>query len=330
MAFTKKQARSLAKAWRARGMRVPAKIRHKLKNPGTRAGAKKGWRKRTAKNMKRRRKTAKRVRRRLKGYKVTARRRAGRRRKNRKIGRRLRMKTGRKGTVSISRKRRVIATNPRRRRSYRRNPAKAMSVKGWTGGLTGLPKNVQGLLKGKVLNNALYATGGMIGSMMVGGLTRGAIMGMIGKVAPTLATNRIAQGALGAAVTYTGGYVVGTMLIKNPKARTAFITGSAIAAVVNAIMPGQINALLTKIPVVGPKLSLLPGMNGLGAYVSAPSYQGVGAYVDAPAYQGVGMLPTDAVAGIGYDDALAGGLGTYVDAPGYQGVGMWGASHLDQ
>lgn len=337
MTMTKKQARSLAKAWRARGMPVPAKIRAKLRNPGTAAGAAKSRRRKARKSMTKRRSAAKVYRKRLKGYKVIVRRRAGKRKSNAKWGRSKGVTTGRKGSIAFRKpvgrgKFKLVATNPRRRRA-RRNPGRrstagALSVKGWTGGLTGLPANLGGIMKGKVVKNALFASGGMIGSMMVGGMARGFIMSTLSSVAPALVTNRIAQGALGAAITYTGGYLVGAVLIKDQKARNSFIAGSAAAAILNAILPGQINRLITAIPVIGPQMAALPGMNGLGAYVMAPSYQGVGAYVSAPSYQGVGLLPSDAVAG--YDDALAGGLGTYVSAPGYQGVGMYAASHLDQ
>ena len=338
MAFTKKQAKSLAKAWRARGMPVPAKIRRKLRNPSTKRGAK-GRRKIRRKQLKKRRTTAKRQRRRLKGVKVIVRRKAGRRKANKKWGRKRRVKTGRKGTISYRRRvkgrSKLIATNPRRRKrrrkSRRRNPGvRALSVRTWTEGITRLPQNVPAIFRGKMLPKVVAATGGAVGGLVVGGLVRGQIMGFVSRFAPALATNRIAQGALGAAITYSGAYLVGSLFFRNPTQKNAFITGGAIAALVNLVMPGQVNRLLTSIPVLGPQLAMLPGMEGLGSYVVAPGYQGVGAYVQAPSYQGVGLLPSDMVAGIGYDDALAGELGAYVQAPGYQGVGMFGASHLDQ
>lgn len=344
MAFTKKQARSLAKAWRARGMTVPAKIRRKLRNPGTKAGARKArWHGRR-KTLKKRRSTRKRYTRKpgLKGYKITVRRKAGRRKSNKRWGRRKGVRTGRKGTISfrkpVGRGRfKLVATNPRkrsrRRRRSRRNPAtravsRTLSVGNWTQGISGLPKNIPALFKGKMIPKVLTATGGAIGSMVIGNTIGSRLMGML-----PLPPNKWIVGSVNAAITYTGGYALGSMLLKGEK-KTAFITGSAIAAIANLLMPGMVYNTLMKIPGLNMILAQLPGMNGLGAYVMAPSYQGVGglgAYVQAPGYQGVGMLPSDMVAGIGYnDDALAGELGAYVQAPGYQGVGMFGASHLDQ
>lgn len=320
--FTKKQAQALAKGFRARGMAVPAKIRAKLRNPGTKAGARKARRKKRIKQLRKRRATAKRYRRKARGYKVVVRRKAGRRKKSRRFSKRTGIRTGRKGTISFrggrGRRKKLIATNP----------GGALSFKGWTSGFTDLPKNLPKLLKGKkMVSNVLYMGGGALVSTMAGGLARGAVLGAIGQVAPTIASSRIVQGVVGAATSYTGGYLVAKVLIKNKTSQAAFITGSAAAAIVSAIFPGQINAMLTSIPMIGPQLSMLPGMDG---YVSAPSYQGVGSYVEAPGYQGIGLDPSDAVAGIGMDDMLAGGLSSYVEAPGYQGVGMYGESFLDQ
>lgn len=334
MAFTKKQARALAKAFRAQGRAVPAKIRRKMANPGTATGARKARRIRARKVMGRRRAAAKTFRAKLRGYKVVVRRKAGKRKANTKWGRKHNIRTGRKGSISFRKpvgrgKFKRVATNPRRKarrsRRTRRNPA--ISAKSYVGSIRNLPKNVQSLLKGKdMLPNALYAAGGMLGGMVVGGMVRGTIMSAL---PASMATNRMIQGTLGALITYTGGYAVGQLAIKNDRKRTAFLTGAAAAAVINLIAPGAISGMLTRLPIIGPRLALMPGMNG---YVSAPSYQGVGAYVSAPSYQGVGSYD-NAVAGIGYsDDALAGELGAYVSAPSYQGVGdvgMYGSSHLD-
>lgn len=317
-----------------------AALRKKSRRRNPKAGSK-GRRKIRRKQLKKRRTVAKRQRRKLKGYKVVVRRKKGRRKANKRWGKRHRVRTGRKGTISYRRKvkgrSKLYATNPKRRKKRRKsrrrryNPAKAMaktlSVKNWTSGLTGLPKNLPAIFSGKMVPKVLSAGAGAVGGIVVGGLVRGQILGLVERFVPGIASNRIVQGALGAAITYSGGYLVGSMVLKGEK-KTAFITGAALAAIVNAVMPGQVNRLLTSIPVVGPQLALLPGMNGIGAYVSAPSYQGVGAYVSAPGYQGVGLLPSDAVAGM--DDALAGELGAYVSVPGYQGVGMYGSSHLDQ
>lgn len=322
MAFTKKQAQGLAKGFRKRSLPVPAKIRRKLKRNPKRSSQKRGWagrRKIRQKTLKKRRALAKRYRRKVsRGTKVVARRKKGRRKTNRKFSKRTGIRTGRRGNISFRRRRRTIATNP----------ARAVSVKTWTDGITNLPSNLGSIFKGKKMaGNVLFAAGGVLTSATVGNLARGAVLGAIGNAMPGIASNRIVQGVLGAATSYTSGYLIGKMVIKNKSSQNAFITGSAVAAIVSAIFPGQINAMLTSIPVIGPQLAVLPGMDG---YVSAPSYQGVGTYVEAPGYQGVGMDPSDAVAGIGMDDMLAGDLGTYVEAPGYQGVGMYGQSHLDQ
>jgi len=341
MAFTKKQARSLAKAWRARGYAVPAKIRRKLRNPGTPGGARKARRKRAAKTRRGRARLRKYYthRKNLRGYKITARRKAGRRKANKKWARSVRMRrpTGRKGTIAfrkpVGRGRfKLMATNPRRRRrrQRRRNPrrggakAQAISIKNWTSGLTNLPQNIPALFKGKMIPKVFAATGGAIGSMVVGNTIGTRLMAML-----PLPPNKYVVGGVNAAITYSGGYLLGSLLLKGENKRS-FITGSAIAAIANLLMPGIVHRGLMSIPVINTMIAALPGMDGLGGYVLAPGYQGVGAYVSAPGYQGVGMLPGDMVAGIGSDDALAGELGTYVQAPSYQGVGLFGSSHLDQ
>lgn len=345
--LSSKQLAALRKGWRALGI-IPGKKRRARRNPSTKAkrrrahkgggtatGARKARRKRARRFMRARRMAARRFRRKLRGFKVTVRRKAGRRKRNRAFSRKYGIRTSRKGTISFraGRKRKLVATNPRRRRARRsgrawRNPA--ISLRGWQAGLTGVVRNASGLLKGKdMVPNALFATAGMVGGIVGGSFVRGTVMGLIGQVAPNLAANRLVQGVLGGLITYTGSYAIGVLAIKNERKRTAFVTGGAIAAVIGLVMPGAVNRLLTGIPVLGPQLARLPGMNGLGTYVSAPGYQGVGTYVEAPGYQGVGS--DDAVAGIGYSqDALAGELGAYVSAPSYQGVGMWDQSFLDQ
>jgi hypothetical protein len=151
------------------------------------------------------------------------------------------------------------------------------------------------------------------------------VAAQVSRFLPAGLTQGIANRAISAGFAYTSGYALGTLLIKNPKRRTAFITGSAAAAVVNLLMPGTIQGMLAQLPGIGPMMANLPGMSG---YVEAPGYQGVGSYVEAPGYQGVGYAD-DMLAAYG-DDALAGELGAYVDAPSYQGVGMYAQSHLDQ
>jgi hypothetical protein len=327
--LSRKQLAALRKGWKLMARRH----RRSRRNPGTKSGARKARRKGRRKQMRARRLLARRYARKLRGFKIVVRRKAGRRKASRRFTRKYGIKTGRRGTISFragkGKRKKLVATNPRRRRSHRRrshrrNPSIGAMARGWTGGLTGLTK-APSLFKGKdLLPSALFAAGGMVGSLVAGGVLRGTIMGVVGKFAPTLAANTMVQGVLGAAISYTGGYAAGTLLIKDAKKRQAFITGAAAAAVLGLIFPGKINALLIKIPVLGPMLAKMPGMSG---YVSAPAYQGVGiqdqlaGYVSAPAYQGV--------QGLGYDDALAGELGAYVNAPAYQGVGIM-ASHLDQ
>lgn len=331
---TPRQMAALRKGWAILGT-APKR------NPGTARGAAKARRRKARKAWIARKAEARRYGKKRTGAKIVIRRRAGKRKANKRFTRRTGIRTGRKGTISFRMGRgrgrkgtKLVATNPRRRksrrRSARRNPG-ALTVRGWTRGVTTLPRSVPSLFSGKqMLPNLGFATAGATASLVVGGMLRGTVMGLIGQVAPGLVYNNIAQGILGGAITYTGGYAVGSLLIKNPARRSAFITGAAAAAVINLLMPGQVNRMLVSLPVLGPQLARLPGMMGLGAYVSAPAYQGVGAYVSAPAYQGVGAYD-DAVAGLGYNqDALAGELGAYVSAPAYQGVGMFDQSHLDQ
>jgi len=355
--LTKKRARALIKATRAQGRRPSAKLmraartnprrgrrRARRLNPGTAFGAAKARRIRSRRAMIARHAEAAVYRRKRTGAKVTVRARAGKRKSNRRWGRRYGISTGRRGTIGFHYGRgrgrtslKTIATNPRRRRRIRRarrNPARrarAMTIRGWQQGVMGLPRSLPQLFQGKnMVPNLGFATAGAATSLVVGGMINGMVMNMLGQVAPGLLGNNMVRGVLGGAITYTGGYVAGSMLIKNTQRRAAFITGAAAAAVINLLMPGQVARLLISIPIIGPQLARMPGMMGLGAYVTAPAYQGIGSYVTAPAYQGVGAY-NDAVAGLGYgQDALAGELGAYVTAPAYQGVGMFDQSHLDQ
>jgi len=138
--------------------------------------------------------------------------------------------------------------------------------------------------------------------------------------------------------------------VKSAASKQAFITGTAAAALIEAVFPGRAANMLSRIPVIGPYVASSaspvqglagmfgsdelaayvesPAYQGVGAYVESPAYQGVGAYVESPAYQGVGGLngPMDnAVAGLGYDpNELAGG---HLNGLGAMGSNM--ASHLD-
>jgi hypothetical protein len=241
--------------------------------------------------------------------------------------------SGRKGTVALfSRKTgKLWGTNPRRRhgrhraRGRRFNPmggflstAKSYLVEP----VTDLPKGIPALFKGHLVKHAGFALGGTIVAMVGGNILQKYTLPLIAKLpgASGAMSGGIVQRVLGASYAILAGSIIGKLGLKDQDSRNAFVTGAAAAALVEAVFPGRLGALLAKLPVIGgwigPAASPVQGIAGLfgtddlAAYVQAPGYQGVGAYVQAPGYQGVGAY----VQAPGYQ-----GVGAYVQAPGYEG-----------
>ena len=250
--------------------------------------------------------------------------------------------SGRKGTVSIFSKftGAFLGTNPRRR-----NPAIIATGKElMVTPVMNLPKSLPALFKGNLAMNVGFAAGGAVVGLAGGTMLQKFTLPLLAKipvVGPKISGvmgKAIVQRVVGASFALLAAGVVGKFGVKDPAKRSAFITGAAAAALIEAVFPGRASSLMGRIPVIGhyiaPVASPVQGIAGLfgtddlagigfGAYVEAPGYQGTGAYVEAPGYQGTGGLagPNDAVAGMGYaGEALASDLGA---------MGSNMASHLD-
>ncbi len=252
--------------------------------------------------------------------------------------------TGRKGTVALFDKLTggLFATNPRGRR---RNPGVVGMAKSTiVSPVLSLPKSVPALFKGSIVKHVGFAAlGGSVG-LLGGTLLQSTFFNIIAKVAPsilpTALSNHWVQRIVGASFSLVAGGIVGRYAIGQPN-RAAFITGTAAAAVVEAIFPGYLRSKMAQLPVVGGWFASIPspvqglmgmfgtdllaayvespayqGSNGLAAYVESPAYQGsngMGAYVESPAYQGsngLGASMDDAVAGLGVDHLALGAMGS--------------------
>jgi hypothetical protein len=269
----------------------------------------------------------------FRGLRFKVRTRRGRVVRTRKMRSRRIRGSGRRGTVSLFSKRtgRKVATNPRRRSRGRRmmNPGKLLSTaKSYLiTPVMDLPKGIPALLKGNLIKHAGFALGGSIVAMVGGNMLQKFTLPLVAKI-PGMSgamSGGMVQRILGAGFAILSGSVIGRFGLKDQNARNAFVTGAAASALIEAVFPGRIGALLGKIPLVGgwiaPIASPVQGIAGLfgtddlamGAYVLAPGYQGVGSYVRAPGYQGVGAY----VRAPGYQGV--GDVGTYVQAPSYEG-----------
>jgi hypothetical protein len=272
------------------------------------------------------------------GYKAVIRPKAGRKLKVRGKGRRWAW-TGRKGTVSLHRKGKLVATNPTAR--LRRTIITP---------ITQLPQHLRGLTRGPVVKNFAFATGGAFAGLIGGSILQRTVIGAVAGFMPAAVNNILGMGivqrVVGASFALVAGGLV-SMAVRKPQDKVNFITGTAAAALIEAVFPGRVAGALARLPVIGrfaaPYASPVHGLagvygsdelaayvespayQGVGAYVESPAYQGVGAYVESPAYQGVGGAMDNAVAGLGYDpNQLAGG---HLNGLGAMGSNM--ASHLD-
>jgi hypothetical protein len=247
--------------------------------------------------------------------------------------------TGRKGTVSLFDKVTggLFATNPR----GRRNPGVvALAKETVVSPVMALPKSVPALFKGKIIKNVAFAAGGAATALVGGTMLQSVVFNTMAKVAPSLLPSALSKGAVqrvvGASFALVAGGIVARFAVPQT-GRGAFITGTAAAALVEAIFPGYLRSKAAELPVVGGWFRSVPaspvqglmgmfgtdmlaayvespayqGSNGLEAYVESPAYQGsngLQAYVESPAYQGsngLGASMDDAVAGLGSNDALA-------------------------
>ncbi len=261
--------------------------------------------------------------------------------------------TGRKGTVSLFRKGLLVATNP----------VKAISNLGGMiiDPVKDLPKSLPALFKGSPVQHLLVAGAGGVTGLVGGQILQGLVFNGIAKIAPNLIpaamSKGIVQRVVGASFALITGGVIANFALKGDN-KKSFMTGTAAAALIEAIFPGRIAGLLQGVPVVGAMIapqaspvqglaglfgsdelagigayvdaSAYQGVNGVGAYVDASAYQGVNGYVESKGYQGVNGPMDDAVAGmgagIGYDPNQLAGAGHLGDL-GAMGSNM--ASHLD-
>lgn len=249
-----------------------------------------------------------------------------RRRRGRKIRNRAVKWSGRKGKIVYSgiggrrgRKgiRRVRFTNPRRRRSRRRNPA--VSLRGYTRGLTTAPGQVFSTLKNFNLKKGLTLGAGAVATYVAGGIVSRFASPYIAMI-PVVGTNAMFQRVVGAAFPYTVAFLAAQAGFLG-KYKHAALLGGAAASILEFIMPGRVAGWIQQIP----GLSSVPGIQGLAGLggLSGPSAELAG-YVQAPSYAGVGQadalagyVQAPSYAGVGNADALAG----YVQAPSYAGVG---------
>ncbi len=239
-------------------------------------------------------------------------------------------------------------TNPRSRkhrarRTSRRNPGIAAD---YLGGLTGTPTKIMSLFKGKnMAKNALFATGGAVGSFMIGGiLSAKVIRPLLEKVAPSFAAqvadpSTIQARLVGGLLPYTAAFAITKLFGKRlgSDLSSALMVGGAVASVIELIRPGMVGDLLKKVglaelPYAGPALAGLGALSGpvcglgysdqLAGYYSSPAYQGQAGIVQAPAYQGsaglrgyvqdrsqrLSGLGREVLAGTFLDDAAEGAL----------------------
>jgi hypothetical protein len=283
------------------------------------------------------------------GYKAVVHSKAGRRKKHSKPRGHRWAFSGLKGTVSLFKKGLLVATNP----------IGATIKQSIVTPITSLPKSLPALFKGSVVKNVGFAAAGGVTGLVGGNIVQGMVLNLANQFLPagvkSVLANDIAQRVLGASFALLTGGLVAKVALKNSSGKAAFITGTAAAALVEAIFPGRLAGYLMNVPVIGPLMAHhaspvnglgaiygsdrlagyvssrgYTGVQGMGAYVDASAYQGVngmGAYVDANAYQGVNGPMDDAIGGnLGYDPNQLAGAGHLGDL-GAMGSNM--ASHLD-
>lgn len=212
----------------------------------------------------------------------------------------------------------------RRRRSSRRNPH---IISGYVSAAKAAPKQVMALFTGQnKIKNIAFAAGGAAATYLAGGLFAAKVLTPILSRVPMvggMVGSPVGKRIVGGLLPFTLGYAA-SKFIKGDIGK-ALMVGGAAATLVELFKPGMVGQLIARIPgapgvaaaapamVVPAVTGPTKGLDGLGGYVSAPSYAGVGAeddlagYVSAPSYAGVG----------GEEDDLAG----YVSAPSYAGVG---------
>lgn len=198
--------------------------------------------------------------------------------------------------------------------AYFTNPRHAkMSVGGYFSHLMQAPGATMTALQANPAN-ALWLTGGAIGTYLAGGFATRTISPMLASI-PGLGTwlagdmgKRVVSGLM----PYTLGWGA-SMMVKDQKTRFALVTGGAVASIVSFIAPNALDNLIGRLG--------LPGVEGLGSYQALASYFGddtlLAGYVNAPNYAGTeGYVDTQAYAG----------TQGYVEVPNYAGT----EGYLDQ
>jgi hypothetical protein len=261
--------------------------------------------------------------------------------------------SGRRGYLSFSaRVRRAgerrfsrphVLTNPRkhtmrRRRHYRRNPG---AIAGYISAAKSAPGALRSLFTGpNKIKHIGFAAGGAVATYLIGGIVAQRLLTpllaripMVGGMVATPMGSRL----VGGLIPFTIGYVA-SKFVKGDIGK-AMLVGGAAASLVELVKPGMVGQLVARIPGIPMLASKAPavaapaiqgptkGLEGLGGYVSAPSYAGVGGldgYVSAPSYAGVGAeddledyVSAPSYAGVGADDDLAGPEDVMAGVDGY-------------
>jgi hypothetical protein len=226
-----------------------------------------------------------------------------------------------------------------------------------------LPKSLPALAQGSIVKNVAFAGGGALTGLIGGTALQSFVMPLLAKIPglSNIMSGGIAQRVVGAGFAVLSGGIVAKVALKPGAGRTAFVTGTAAAALVEAIFPGKVASLAARIPVIGNYVAVNaspvsglaglfgtndlaalgayvtmannissqpPSMNGLGAYVSmaADKMNGLGEYVTAKNYQGtngLGRVSSPVIAGLGYRGEQLAGMGNL------DGMGSNMPSHLD-
>lgn len=202
------------------------------------------------------------------------------------------------------------------------------------GGLTSAPMRAFNQVKSFNVKSIGFTAGGAVATYLAGGILGSKLVQpLLDKVLPaTIApgTRAIVLRVVGAALPYTGAFLLSKFVLKGSKYSQPLLLGGALASIVELIAPGKVGQLLGKI---GLGANLLPAsLHGIGYEALAGPVAGMGAYVEAPSYSGVGTELADQMAlasyveapsysGVGNEQALAG----YVEAPSYSGVGDIGS-----
>ena len=224
--------------------------------------------------------------------------------RRRKYARQTFRSSGRKGTRRYT----AQVYGGRRGRGSRRvhftNPNGAQGLmRSYFDGLISSPQKVIRDLRGRnMLRNALWLTGGTLGTFVAGGAFQRFAQPWLARVpmvGPWLVTGPGAR-FTAALWPYTFGFIA-SRFIRERQLKNAVLTGGAVASILSILAPNFIPNTLARM-----------GMSGLGAYTALANYDMLAGYVEAPGYQGTAGY----VEAPGYQ-----GTAGYVEAPSYAGAG---------